>query len=292
MKPIIKYPGGKRQEIPYILPRIPSYAGRYVEPFFGGGAVFFALEPQNAIIGDTNERLMSFYRQVRDSYNSLKSEIDELSFIYNSNESEYRAAVAASPQKCAKNANEELYYAIRRMFNEGDEIMYSDAAMFYFLNKTAFSGLVRTNRQGEFNAPFGRYKKLDADALSEAHSRLLQKTTVLCGDYSDTLRQCRADDFVFLDPPYDSVFTNYGNGKNFEEDDHERLAAAFRALPCKAMLVIGKTPLTERLYAGMDTCVYSKRYALNAKSHANKTTEHMIITNYSYQNDAYDNDNK
>lgn len=289
MKPIIKYPGGKRQELPYILPRIPSYAGRYVEPFFGGGAVFFALEPQNAIIGDANERLMSFYRQVRDGYNSLKSEIDELSFIYNSNESEYRAAEAASPQKRVKNANEELYYAIRRMFNENDNMIYSDAAMFYFLNKTAFSGLVRANRQGAFNTPFGRYKKLDANALLEAHSRLLQKTTVLCGDYSDTLRQCRADDFVFLDPPYDGVFTNYGNGKDFGEDDHERLAAAFRALPCKAMLVIGKTPLTERLYADMDAYVYSKRYAFYIKSRVNKTVEHMIITNYSYQNDTHSN---
>lgn len=282
MKPIIKYPGGKRQEVPYILPRIPSYTGRYVEPFFGGGAVFFALEPQNAIISDINKRLMSFYRQVRDDYKSLKYEIDEMSFIYNANEGEYRAAQTVSPQKNIKNANEELYYAIRRMFNESDNIMYSDAAMFYFLNKTAFSGLVRTNRQGMFNTPFGRYKKLGTDALSEAHSQLLQKAAVLCDDYSDVLRQCRADDFVFLDPPYDSVFTNYGNGRSFGEDEQERLAAAFRALPCKAMLVINKTPLTERLYAGHKAFVYAKRYAFNIKNRVNGRAEHMIITNYSY----------
>lgn len=99
MKPMIKYRGGKSKEIPNIMWHIPRFTGRYIEPFFGGGALFFYLEPRQAIINDINTKLMKFYRGVRDDYSNLRRELDEIELLYTNNRNEFDALKALHPDE-------------------------------------------------------------------------------------------------------------------------------------------------------------------------------------------------
>lgn len=117
MKPMIKYRGGKSGEIPYLLPYIPEFQGRYIEPFFGGGAMFFYLEPRRAIVNDINPQLINFYRGVRDGYEQLRHELDVLGNLYAANRAEFDRLKAETPQERVHDANETLYYHIRNMYN-------------------------------------------------------------------------------------------------------------------------------------------------------------------------------
>ncbi|MDE6529028.1 MAG: Dam family site-specific DNA-(adenine-N6)-methyltransferase [Muribaculaceae bacterium] len=209
MKPIIKYRGGKSKEIPHILPHIPRFSGRYVEPFFGGGALFFHLEPHNAIINDINPKLIGFYRGVRNDYTNLRKELDELEEKYTTNRKIFETLKALNPQERVEDKNEALYYLLRDMFNEVTDKEYSDASLYYYINKTAYSGMIRYNSKGEFNVPFGRYKHLNTATVDLAHSLLLQDAELYNVDYSEIFNMCQEDDFVFLDPPYDCDFSAY-----------------------------------------------------------------------------------
>lgn len=283
MKPLIKYRGGKTKEIPNIMWHIPRFSGRYVEPFFGGGALFFYLEPRRAIINDINSKLMNFYRGVRDNYTDLRKELDEIERIYTNNRKEYEALKAISPNVRVEDKNEELYYTLRAMFNELKDKTYSDALLYYYINKTAYSGMIRYNARGEFNVPFGRYQHLNTHSVTQSHSILLQRAEILNTDYSEVFNLCKADDFVFLDPPYDCVFSDYGNEEHkdgFNEENHRRLANDFMNLPCKALMIIGKTNLTEDLYRSYIIDEYDKNYAVNIRNRFKSTAKHIVVANY------------
>ncbi|MCD8284557.1 MAG: Dam family site-specific DNA-(adenine-N6)-methyltransferase [Opitutae bacterium] len=282
MKPMIKYRGGKSREIPYIIRDIPKFDGRYIEPFFGGGALFFYLEPERSIINDINSKLMAFYKGVRDDYENMSRELDELEAIYARNRKEFDALKAIHPNKRVEDKNEELYYKLRAMFNDAAAKTYSDAVLYYYINKTAYSGMIRYNSNGEFNVPFGRYKCLNTKFVTEAHHKLLQRAEIFNTDYSDIFNMCHPEDFVFLDPPYDCIFSDYGNEEyrgGFSEDNHRRLARDFKDLPCKAMMVIGRTPLTEELYGGYIAGEYEKKYAVNIRNRFKSAARHIIVTN-------------
>jgi len=280
---MIKYRGGKAKEIPNIIWHIPRFKGRYVEPFFGGGALFFYIEPQKAIINDINTRLIAFYRGVRDDYEHLRIELDEVEAIYASNRAQFDARKTLHPNERVEDKNEELYYKLRDMFNDLTSKYYSDALLYYFINKTAYSGMIRYNAKGEFNVPFGRYQHLNTDKITRSHSLLLQRADILNSDYSTVFNLCKADDFVFLDPPYDCVFSDYGNEEykdGFNEDNHRKLAQDFANLPCKALMVIGKTPLTEELYGNNIIDEYDKNYAVNIRNRFKARSKHIVVANY------------
>lgn len=280
---MIKYRGGKSKEIPHIMEHVPEYNGRYIEPFFGGGAVFFHLEPEQAIINDINAPLMAFYRGVRDNYQNLRLELDGIEAIYNENRAAFDALKALHPDERVEDRNEELYYEMRNMFNNLAERQYSDALLYYFINKTAYSGMIRYNARGEFNVPFGRYKNINTRLVTEQHSELLQRAELFNQDYSDIFNMSRQGDFMFLDPPYDCIFSDYGNEEyrdGFNEDNHRRLAQDFRNLGCMAMMVIGRTPLTEELYNGMIVDDYGKQYAVNIRNRFKSAANHIVVTNY------------
>ena len=97
MKPLIKYRGGKSKEIPNIIKHIPQFSGRYIEPFFGGGALFFYLEPQKAIINDINSKLMTFYAGVRDNFEALRNELSEIEGIYTNNRKQFEKLKSIIP---------------------------------------------------------------------------------------------------------------------------------------------------------------------------------------------------
>lgn len=289
MKPMIKYRGGKSKEIPNIMWHIPRFQGRYVEPFLGGGALFFYLEPRQAIINDINDKLIGFYNGVRNDFLALRGELDELEKTYEQNRKEFDILKKAHPNDRVQDKNEELYYKLRAMYNGMADKVYSDAALYYYINKTAYSGMIRYNAKGEFNVPFGRYTHLNTQVVSLSHSQLLKRAEIYNRDYSDIFNMCNKDDFVFLDPPYDCIFSDYGNEEyknGFNEDNHRKLAQDFANLPCKALMVIGRTPLTEELYSRHIVGEYSKSYAVNIRNRFKSFATHIIVTNYRKELDS------
>ncbi|MDC4322220.1 Dam family site-specific DNA-(adenine-N6)-methyltransferase, partial [Acinetobacter baumannii] len=178
-KPILKWAGGKTQMLDSILPRFPDSYGKYIEPFFGGGAVFFALQPENAVIADSNPELINLYRTVADNVEAV---INELKKFTNT---------------------EEMFYEVRSQDWESLS-PEAAAARTIYLNKTCFNGLYRVNKKGQFNVPFGKYKNpkiLDEENLRAASS-LLSKAKIICCDYSEVLEKFTfSNDLIFLDPP-------------------------------------------------------------------------------------------
>lgn len=283
MKPMIKYRGGKSKEIPHIMWHIPRFKGRYIEPFFGGGALYFYLEPREAIINDINTKLMAFYSGVRDDYDNLRIELDEIERLYSDNRHDFDVLKTLHPNERVEDRNEELYYHIRDMYNGLAEKEYSDALLYYFINKTAYSGMIRYNAKGEFNVPFGRYQNINTKLITREHHRLLNRTQLFNCDFEEIFNMACEDDFMFLDPPYDCIFSDYGNEEyrdGFTEASHRRLAEAFKNLPCKTLMVIGRTPLTEELYDGYIIENYEKKYAVNIRNRFKSEATHIIVANY------------
>lgn len=283
MKPLVKYRGGKSKEIPHLEKHIPNFDGRYIEPFFGGGAMFFYLEPKKAIINDINTKLMSFYKGVKSDFEILQKELSEIEKIYRINRRKFEELKAQTPTERVNDDNEALYYQIRDMFNDLTDKKYSDALLYFFINKTAYSGMIRYNSKGEFNVPYGRYANLNTSLVTKAHSRLLANTEIYNCDYKNIFEMAEEDDFMFLDPPYDCVFSDYGNAEHkdgFNEKNHTELANAYKQLKCKALMVIGRTPLTEKLYGDMIVDEYGKSYAVNIRNRFKSEASHILISNY------------
>lgn len=164
MKPLVKYRGGKSKEILQLIGHIPNYEGRYIEPFFGGGAMYFHIEPNNAIINDINTRLMDFYLAVQQDFQHLTEELHQIEEIYTANRAAFDVLKAQHPTERVEDANEDLYYNLRDMYNGLVEAEYSQAALYYFINKTAYSGMIRFNARGEYNVPYGSIDIHDGDA--------------------------------------------------------------------------------------------------------------------------------
>jgi len=283
MKPLVKYRGGKSREIPHLTKHIPSFTGRYIEPFFGGGALYFYLEPQKAIINDINSKLMAFYKGVKSDFELLSKELQEIEKTYLINRRKFEELKAKTPDLRVDDENEALYYQIRDMFNDLTEKKYSDALLYFFINKTAYSGMIRYNAKGEFNVPYGRYANLNTSLVTKAHSKLLANTEIYNLDYKNIFDMANEDDFMFLDPPYDCVFSDYGNAEykeGFNEKNHTELANSFLNLKCKALMVIGRTPLTEKLYNDLIVDEYGKSYAVNIRNRFKSTASHILISNY------------
>lgn len=282
MNPVLKYRGGKSREIPCFLQYIPDDFNRYIEPFFGGGAVFFYLEPDNAIVNDLNSRLMTFYNQLRNNYAEMRTQLDELQNIYEVNQAEFKRLKILHPDEKIENKNEDLYYHMRELFNHPDDT-YLDGVLYFFINKTAYSGMIRYNNSGEYNVPFGRYPNLNTKLVTLQHSELLQRADLFDIDYNQIFNMAEDDDFIFLDPPYDCVFNDYGNidmMNGFDETEHRRLAEDFKNLNCRALMVIGKTPLTEELYGKYIFDEYYKNYSVNIKNRFKNDKMHIVVKNY------------
>lgn len=261
-RPILKWAGGKTQMLKDILPRIPKYSGKYIEPFFGGGALYFALQPNKAVIGDSNPEIINVYRQIVDNVDAV---IEKL--------------------KTYKNTSE-MFYEVRSQIWE-DLSPAEAAARTLYLNKTCFNGLYRVNRKGQFNSPYGRYKNptICDEELLRAASTALHKAEIICGDYLDVLGEnAKSGDFVFLDPPYIPV-TKYSDFKRytkeqFYEDDHRNLAVEVKRLyehGCYVILTNSNHPLVHELYADFPIDVIPTKRAVSSKGNT-RTGEDTIVT--------------
>lgn len=208
ISPIVKWVGGKRQLLADIMPLIDRNCSTYVEPFVGGGAVFFELQPKKAIINDYNSELINVYTTVRDFPEQLIKKLEE-----------------------HKNKNSEEYFYELRAFDRKSEYAsmsrVEKAARTIYLNKTCYNGLYRVNAAGQFNSPYGKYKNpniVNATTI-KAMSKYLQNPQIKIkeGDYRDALKGLRKGAFVYLDPPYmpissSSSFTGYTeNGFSYEQ---------------------------------------------------------------------------
>lgn len=287
MKPIIKYCGGKSREIKYFAKYFPEEWDTYYEPFLGGGAVFFGFMPKwgvtkNAFLSDSNRQLMNFYKDFSKHYQRIRRELEALAAEFRLNQMEYELKKKINPNERVVNRNENRYYLLRSAMNGHRYCDYSSATIYYYINRLAYAGLTRFNSKGEFNAPFGHYKKFSIENADLSHAQLLQQAELKCCKYKYAFeRACGADstkNFMFLDPPYDGVFSNYGTP--FGEKEHRELAQDFRNLSCKALMVIGKTPLTEELYRGYIKNEYGVKYAIDIKNRMPRNNGHLIITNY------------
>ncbi len=143
--------------------------------------------------------------------------------------------------------------------------------------------MVRYNLKGEINVPYGRYKNFNTSLITNSHYRLLKNTEIYNLDYKKIFDKATEDDFIFLDPPYDCVFSDYGNSEykdGFTEEDQRELAENFRNLKCKALMVIGRTPLIEELYGDLIVDEYGKSYAVNIRNRFKSSANHILVSNY------------
>ncbi|MBW9219251.1 DNA adenine methylase [Anoxybacillus ayderensis] len=260
-KPILKWAGGKQQMLDVLLPQVPKQFNRYIEPFFGGGALFFALEPKNAIISDSNPELINLYQVVADNVEELISLLKEM-----------------------KN-DESFYYEIRAL-NPESLTRVERAARTIYLNRTCYNGLYRVNRKGQFNVPYGKYKnpKICDEENLRATSLLLQNTVIVEGDYKDVLKDhAKPGDFIFLDPPYLPVgkysdFKRYTK-EQFYEEDHIELAQEvdrLHELGCYVILTNSNHPLVHELYGKYNIRVYKTRRNINSDA-SKRTGEDVMV---------------
>lgn len=202
----LKWAGGKRWFVNRENRRFPSEYNRYIDPFLGGGAVFFYLEPQMAILSDTNNELINTYIAVRDDIESVYHNL----------------------RIHARNHCREYFYQVR---DRRTRTLATSAARMIYLNKSCFNGIYRVNKQGKFNVPYGTRDEIsfDYENLIEA-SNALQNSQILCQDFEATIDMAQEGDFIFCDPPYAVVdeenrFIGY-NADAFSWQDQVRLANA------------------------------------------------------------------
>lgn len=269
-KPFLKWVGGKRQLLPEIRKRLPKDFNNYYEPFVGGGAVLFDLQPETFVINDVNEEVINVYRTIKYDVEALIKELEtyknEASFFYTLRELDRK----------------EEYTALSKI---------KKAARVIYLNKTCFNGLYRVNRKGQFNAPFGKYRNpniVNKEGLRSVHNYLNSSfCRITNDDFSKALQNPGEGDFVYLDPPYDPVsitasFTAYSKD-GFRKYDQARLKLKCDKLHergCKFLLSNAATDFIKDLYKGYTIDIVKAGRNINSKGNKRGKVEEVLIRNY------------
>ncbi len=294
-KPFIKWAGGKAQLLTEIDNAIPDSLKQsnvtYIEPFVGGGAVLFWILQQysnikNAVINDINADLTI-------SYLTVKENVDDLISVLQTWEEEYHSLTNDQDKK------KEYYYSKRVLFNSRKSDRTKQTALFIFLNRTCFNGLYRVNRRNEFNAPIGSYKTpmiCDEENL-RAVSMLLQKVTILNGDFENTLDYAEDNTLFYFDPPYKplsetSSFNSYAKDE-FDDNEQIRLAKFCEKIDMLGYNWIlsnsdvkGKNPndnFFDDLYNKFNIKRVLARRNINSNSNKRGKLTELLITNYAYE---------
>lgn len=363
LSPIVKWAGGKEQELKYILPNVPDSFVRFIEPFVGGGAVYFSMGNKNKLINDKSIELTTLYNDIKyknkdfinrlqslqDAWAGLESILDNNINVFNTTYSKYKANEVSKedliksielfvndnktafkqllnsellkhydifekellrnisaklvrmkdleekkgnlPEKdiydnfeCALKGS--FYMFIRALYNH-----YDNSEYFYFIREYCYSSMFRYNSIGEFNVPYGGIsynrknfqRKIDYIKSKELQSHFVN-TDIYNLDFEEFLNKIKLtkNDFVFLDPPYDTDFSSYVNN-TFDKRDQERLANyLINKCPAKFMLVIKNTDFISELYSnkGLYITSFDKTYMVSFKGRNNRDCEHLLITNY------------
>lgn len=266
--PIVKWVGGKRQLMFELIKNMPKSYNRYFEPFIGGGALFFELQPEQAYISDMNEELINLYSIVRDNVYEL---IDDLSKHEVSKEYFLEIRNIDRTEKYAELSNVER------------------ASRFIYLNRTCFNGMYRVNSKGEFNVPFGHYKNpriIDENNLLNC-SELLKKTEIKCADFTEILTKVKKGDFVYFDPPYvplneTSSFTSYTKD-GFDIDMQFKLRDVcdeLDSMSVKFMLSNSDTKLVNELYSNYEIKKVFASRQINANADGRGKITEVLVRNY------------
>lgn len=363
LSPIVKWAGGKEQELKYILPNVPDNFVRFIEPFVGGGAVYFSMGNKNKLINDKSVELTTLYNNIKyknkdfisrlqslqDAWVGLESILDNNIDVFNTTYLKYKANKIAKedliknielfindnktafkqllnaellkhygifekellrnisaklvrmkdleekkgnlPEKdiydnfeCALKGS--FYMFIRALYNK-----YDNSEYFYFIREYCYSSMFRYNSNGEFNVPYGGIsynrknfqRKIDYIKSKELQSHFVN-TDIYNLDFEEFLDKIKLtkNDFIFLDPPYDTDFSSYVNN-TFDKQDQERLANyLINKCPAKFMLVIKNTDFISELYSdkGLYITSFDKTYMVSFKGRNNRDCEHLLITNY------------
>lgn len=271
VSPAVKWVGGKRQLLQDILKHIPDRYSTYYEPFVGGGAVLFHLQPEKIVINDINEELMSVYNVICNNVEELIEDLKK-----HKNESDY-------------------FYKIRELDRDREKYAQLNnigrASRIIYLNKTCYNGLFRVNRQGEFNTPFGRYK--NPNIVNEATLRAVNnyfnkaKVTLKCGDFEEAVKGIRKGSFVYFDPPYDPVsdsanFTGYDKG-GFDKDEQIRLKKLCDKLNnrgVKFLLSNSSTEFILDLYKDYNITIVKAKRSINSKGDGRGDVNEVLVKNY------------
>jgi DNA adenine methylase len=271
ISPVVKWVGGKRQLLPVIKKNLPKKYNSYCEPFLGGGAVLFNIQPRKAIVNDLNSELMNVY-------NVIKNNIDELilDLKKHKNESDY-------------------FYKMREL--DRDKKKYNQlsdvkkASRILYLNKTCFNGLFRVNNAGEFNTPFGKYKNpniVNENTLRAVNSYFNEvEITFHSKDYQKVLDSLKKNSFVYLDPPYDPVsdtssFTGYNKG-GFNQDEQIRLKECCDSLDdngIKFLLSNSATEFIKELYKNYNPQIVKAKRSINSVSTKRGQVDEILVKNY------------
>ncbi len=280
--PPIKWAGGKGQLLPQMQRYFPTTFHRYHEPFLGGGAVFFHLIPQRgseAFLSDRNEELINFYRVLREQTDLFLERLRSL-------EDEY---LRAKPEE-----RERMYYRWRNVDRQPEFRCWGEldrAVRFYFLNKTAFNGLYRTNRRGEFNVPWGRYPRpsLYRPELLRNAAEVLQRFAIWleAAPFEVVLDHATTGDFVYLDPPYAPLsptasFTAYTK-EDFGAEDQRRLAQLCRDLDRRGVMFLlsnSDLPWVRELYTGFEMTTVQARRNINRDGKRRGPIAELLVRNY------------
>lgn len=263
-KPFLKWAGGKRKLLPVLSHYFPEEYNAYFEPFLGGGAVFFFLQPKQAVLSDDNEDLIELYQVVKERVEDL--------------------IIALKAHR-----NEKEYYYDVRAQDPASLTVVERAARLIYLNKTCYNGLYRVNRKGRFNVPFGKYKNpliCDEPGLRSA-SIALRHADILACDFQDAVSNAKAGDFIYFDPPYHplsktSSFTSY-TAKKFDIAEQTRLAHVYQELDrrgCFLMLSNSNTPLIRELYAQYRIIEVQTHRAINSNGNGRGKITELLIINY------------
>ena len=372
MSPIVKWAGGKEQELKYILPNVPDGFIRFIEPFVGGGAVYFSMKNKDMLINDKSIELTSLYNNIKYKNKSFVSNLQSLqvawvglekildnnieffNVIYskyklnkidkdklitniehfiNDNKTEFKSLLNTNllvhydifEKELLRNISAKLirmkdledkkgnlpakdiydnfecglkgsfYMFIRTLHNK-----YDNSEYFYFIREYCYSSMFRYNSNGEFNVPYGGIsynrknfqRKIDYIKSKELQTHFVN-TDIYNLDFEEFLDKIKLtkNDFIFLDPPYDTDFSSYVNN-TFDKQDQERLADyLINKCPAKFMLVIKNTDFILNLYdkKGLYITSFDKTYMVSFKGRNNRDCEHLLITNYSIDNELKKN---
>jgi len=267
-RPFVKWVGGKRQLLPELVKRLPVKFNRYYEPFLGGGALFFRVRPQKALVSDINAELINAYQVIKHDVDSLIADLQQHYY------------------------EEEYFYRIRNIDRLDEYKDWTDvqrASRLIYLNKTCYNGLYRVNSKGLFNTPFGKYKNpMIADGANlRACSRVLQAVEVVNAGFDSRALEAKRGDFVYMDPPYvplrkTSNFTSYSKD-GFDIEMQEKLYAHCCALDKKGVFFMlsnsSATFVLER-YQEFNLEFLQASRAVNSVAANRGKVQEVVVRNY------------
>jgi DNA adenine methylase len=269
--PVLKWVGGKRQLLPEIRKHLPKNISTYYEPFIGGGAVLFDIQPKKAIINDINDELINLYEVIKNDVDSLIKDLNK----YN---------------------NDSInYYEVRGLDRDSEKYQslskIERASRIHYLNKTCYNGLFRVNNAGQFNTPFGRYKNpnITNEITLRAVSSYFNQAEIIfkCVDFEEALNGIKKNAFVYIDPPYDPVsdssnFTGYSKG-GFDRNEQIRLKNLCDKLHTSGirfMLSNSSTKFIHNLYTDYKIKILKAKRSINSNGNSRGEVDEVLVINY------------